>query len=866
MGAPLSAALLAFGAATASASTALVKVGSTPVITHGARVLGSLRSTNKLDLTIALRPQDPAGLQALATEVSTPGTPLFRRYLSVSRFAQQFGAAPLQIASVESALRSQRLSVGTVTANDLTIPVSGTAAQVEKAFSVSESQVKLPSGRTAYANAQAPRLQSNVARYVQGVIGLDDVTLEQPQGLADHTQTAPLDRANAATGSGVAQGIGSGPAPCPEATQVAQTQGAYTADEVAGAYGFGSYYPSDEGAGQTVALFEQEPYQTSDVTQYQSCYVGASGTVTAVNVDGGPGPYTLGTDDDGEATLDIDMVLGLAPKANILVYQGPPTATSAADILSAIVSQNLAKVISSSWGACEGLTDQSVINAENTTLEEAAAQGQSFFSSSGDSGSTQCYQTTRNRTSPPPDTSLSVIDPGGQPFATAVGGTAMGQVINGTTWNVPQDGSYPGEFVWNDGIQSTGQASGSGGGVSDQWPMPSYQSSAAPSLDVIQSNSSGSCAGQLCREVPDVSADADPNSGYVVYSNGGTPTGGWTSTGGTSAAAPLWAALTALANASATCRGVSVGFENPALYQIAGSAYQANFHDITRASPFTGQANNDTFYQYASQGIDSGGLYPVLQGYDMATGLGTPVGSALANTLCSLRATVYTVSVAYPGNQTTIVKQGIALQIHATDSGGAALGYGATGLPPGLVITPGSGLISGTPTVPGNYTVAVTAGDSFANSGGTSFTWSIVTPQPPMISGDSLGNLAKGKAKLSFKLAAGSFAPPIKSFSVSLPSGVSFAMKTKTLGKGIVLEGDSGQRAKYGLKLSHGVLTITIKSTQTELSFSIAPPATLVSGSLAAKVKDGKVKKLSVIVKVVNSSRATTRMVLELKA
>src|ERR1017187_10437112 len=147
MGALASTALLAFGAATAAASTALVRVGSVPVIPHGARVVGSLPSVNKLDLTIALEPQDPGGLQALATEVSTPGTPLFRHYLSVSQFAQQFGATPAHIAAVQSTLRSAGLSVGTVTANNLTLPVTGTAAQVQKAFSVSESHVKLPSGR-----------------------------------------------------------------------------------------------------------------------------------------------------------------------------------------------------------------------------------------------------------------------------------------------------------------------------------------------------------------------------------------------------------------------------------------------------------------------------------------------------------------------------------------------------------------------------------------------------------------------------------------------------------------------------------------------------------------------------------------------
>src|ERR1019366_3105637 len=120
---------------------------------------------------------------------------------------------------------------------------------------------------------------------------------------------------------------------------------------------------------------------------------------------------------------------------------------------------------------------------------------------------------------------------------------------------------------------------------------------------------------------------------------------------------------------------------------------------------------------------------------------------------------------------------------------------------------------------------------AFTNGGSTAFNWAIVTPRPPAFAGGSLGNLAKGNAKLSFKLTAGAFESPIKSFSVALPSGLSFAKTAKTLGKHIVLNGANGMRAKYSLKLSHGVLTVTLKSSQNQLSFSIAPPATLVSGS-----------------------------------
>jgi subtilase family serine protease len=845
-GGAVTAAVVVAAVAPAGASTARVRVGSTTPLPAGARVTGTTPASTSLRLTIALQPQDPAALASYATAVSTPGSSLFRHYLTVGQFSDRFGATDAHIAAVESALRATGLNVGTATANKLTIPVTGSAAQVESAFSVSLAQVTLPSGRVAHANQQAPALPATIAGDVQGVIGLGDVTLDQPQDIrAPH-------RARRAAGAIRPHAVGNGPAPCSDATTTSRDFGGYTADEIAGAYGLNSdYVAGDEGAGQTVGVFEEEAYQPSDLTTFQSCY-GTSASVSNVDVDGGPGAYNSSIGDD-EAALDIDQVIGLAPKANILVYQGPPTATSPADILTAMVSQNRAKVLSSSWGVCEDLTDPAVISSENTTLQEAAAQGQSFFISSGDSGSTDCYQATREDNTP--DFDLSVIDPGGQPFATAVGGTFLGTAAG----DLPTDGSYPGEFVWNDGFDSvSGRASASGGGVSDQWQMPSYQTSASESLHVISSNSSRSCGGQLCRQVPDVSADADPFSGYVIFANGGTATGGWEVIGGTSASAPFWAAFTALANASAACRGVTLGFENPALYQIAGSSYTANFHDVTAsdASPNSGEADNNAFFGFTNP-ANPDGLYPLANGYDMATGLGTPIGNVLGPSLCKVRAPIFTVTVANPGAQTSTAGKPVALTIHATDSGSKPLAYTASGLPSGLTINAATGVISGTPTTPGTFTVTVSAGDQFANSGRTTFGWSVVKPPPgpPSLSKLGFGNVGKGKAKVSFTLHRGSNAPAIKSFSVSLPKGLAFAKKTKTLTKHISLKG-----AKYSLKLSRGVLTITLKNATSKVTFSIGPPATVVSKSLKHKVHTHKVKSLSIGVKVLDARGHATKL------
>jgi hypothetical protein len=619
-----------------------VRVGQARALPRGAQFEAPLPAANRLQLTVALEPQDPSGLASFAEEVATPSSPRFRQYLGVSQFAERFGATPAQIALVRSALQAQGLTVGSATANDLTLPVSGTAAQVDRAFSISLTQVQLPSGRTAYANVQAPALPAGAARFVQGVIGLDDVALDQPQQASAGSQRSPAPaRAQRQSTSAVSSRTGAGslaapiatggPQPCEAARAVPEEFGGLgeTADQIATAYQLSSLYQAgDFGVGQTVALFEQEAFQPSDIAEFQACY-GTSASVEAIDVDGGPTPFN---GEDAEAALDIEQVVGLAPRAHVLVYQGPIEQSQAPiDIISRIVSDDRAKVISTSWGICERYTAQRVISAENTLLQEAAAQGQSFFAASGDSGSEQCEQYKAE------EFQLAVLNPASQPFATGVGGTSLYGLDAEGNPVFPYDGTLPpGEGVWNNGPYRSEGGGGTGGGISAEWAMPSYQLGAAGSVGVINAESSGAPCGAgagHCREVPDVSADADPQTGYVVYIDGGTTEGGWTILGGTSGAAPLWAALTALANSSPACRGLPIGFANPSLYAIAGSAYSSDFRDIVEPSPSSRAfgfppTNNSTAF-----GV---GPFAVTPGYDMATGIGAPLGPSLAASLCAL--------------------------------------------------------------------------------------------------------------------------------------------------------------------------------------------------------------------------------------
>jgi len=668
------------------------RVGEAPAPGRAVR-LGRLAPSTAMHVDVVLQPRDPAALASYAADVSTPGNALYRHWIAPGQFAARFGPTPAAIRAVTASLRSAGLRVGQISGDHLSLPVSATAGAVARAFSLGFNRYRMPSGRVAYANTQAPLFADTIAGYVQGVIGLDSLYRPQRLGLQrvrlTHSLRSSAPSPHSDTG---------GPQPCAAAKTTGAEDGAYTADQLASSYRFSSLYGAgDEGAGITVALFELEPNLPTDISAYQSCY-GTSASVGYTTVDGGAQPGT--GPGEGEAALDIEDVIGLAPKAAIDVYQGPNSGTGAYDTYNAIIGADKAKVISTSWGLCEPEAGSSTISAENTLFEEAATQGQSVFAAAGDSGSEDCGDG---------DDSLAVDDPASQPYVTGVGGTEMTAL-----------GPPPTQQVWNESAVGGGAG---GGGISSSHVMPSYQSGAPASLNVINADSSGSpcgaASGSYCREVPDVSADADPYSGYVIYYDGS-----WTAIGGTSAAAPLWAAFMGLTDASSSCGGEAIGFANPALYRAAASAYSADFNDITSGdNDYTG--TND-------------GLYPAGTGYDMASGLGTPNGAGLAGTLCGEGAISNTVTVTNPGTQTTTMGTAVSLQISGTDSGGLALSYSATGLPAGLSIS-SSGLVSGSPTTAGSSAVTVTAKDSTGASASAGFSW-VVNAQSGCPAAQLLGN------------------------------------------------------------------------------------------------------------------------------
>ncbi|MBV8432623.1 MAG: hypothetical protein JO244_15775, partial [Solirubrobacterales bacterium] len=396
---------IGYGPALAAGAPARVRVGSAPPVASTARDIGGVAAATPMHVTVVLKVRDPAALASYAKAVSTPGSSLYRVFLTPAQFAQRFGATSGQVQAVESSMRSHGLVPGRVPANRLSVPLSGSAGQIERAFSLSFRRRALPRGKVAVVASAAPAFDSNVSGAVQGVLGLSSVSAPQPLLLrprASRPRVSPHLRPRAAPGAATA---------CPAAQTAAASQGAYTADQIAAAYRFTDLYAQGaEGQGQTVAIYELEPYDSSDIAAFESCY-GIAPSVTNVPVDGGAGDGA----GQGEAALDLENAVGLAPRASYLVYEGPNSnqdspGSGPYDTLSAIVAQDRARVISISWGECEQLQGSDNIAAESNLYEEAAAQGQSVVSATGATGAEDC-----NGTNGIPEPEQAQDEPGSQP-------------------------------------------------------------------------------------------------------------------------------------------------------------------------------------------------------------------------------------------------------------------------------------------------------------------------------------------------------------------------------------------------------------------------------------------------------------------
>jgi subtilase family serine protease len=612
--------------AAAAATGRTVLHGSAPAWANSQDYGGPADPQGDVGFRVYLGWNDPSAVLALAQAVSDPHSASYGDYLTPAQFRARFAPSQAQVGAVQSWLRGAGFSVEYTPQNNHYVSAEGTVAQAEAAFGTSFGMYDVQ-GLTVRSPSSDVSIPSSLAGTVSGVIGLDDSAqfvhtnnttgdAPPPPAFVSAQPCSTYWAQKLATGFTNPYGSATLPyAPC-----------GYTPGQIKGAYGISGY----DGTGQTVAIIDAyaAPTIASDVNQWSVNRGLPTMTGNQLTQVVAPGTYhhpERGLKQDpqgwyGEETLDVEAVHGMAPAANI-VYVGAPNNFQDLDAaLNYVVDKDVAPIVTNSYGFPTELLPPGYIKPQADTILQGVAEGIGIYFSSGDNSDESLvvgYAT--------PDW------PASSPFATAVGGTtlAVGATNNylfetgwgtttsswtGTAWSP----APPGPWLY-----------GAGGGVSRIFAEPSYQQGVVPS-------SVFTAQGRTGRAVPDIAADADPNTGYLIGETQTFPDGSVKyseyRTGGTSLASPLIAGIMALANQAA---GHPLGFVNPLLYGLAGSSA---FNDVV--SPASTIAVVRTNYV---NGVDpSDGLAYVLRtanqtlslrttpGYDDVTGLGTPTSSFLA--------------------------------------------------------------------------------------------------------------------------------------------------------------------------------------------------------------------------------------------
>jgi len=514
-------------------------LGSERKVPQGARKVGKVDPNEPVRITVVVRPR-PTPRGSLDLEAMSRRPPGKRTYLRHEEFEAARGAAPEDLAKVRAFAERHSLRVEEVDAARRSVVLSGTAAHFGEAFGVELARYSHPLGE--YRGREGPiYLPSGLAPIVKAVLGLDNRPQAKP-----HFRAAK----KRAGGGGVS----------------------YTPPQVAALYDFPAGL---DGTGETVAIIELGGgYAPGDLRAYFASLGIPVPQVISYPVDGASNAPTGDPNGpDGEVMLDIETVGSIAPKAQIVVYFAPNTDAGFLDAVTTAThdAQHNPSVMSISWGEPESSYTAQAMNAMDHAFQDAASLGITVCVASGDGGSSDGVS----------DGLAHVDFPSSAPHALGCGGTKL----------LGNKGVISSEVVWND----LPQGGASGGGVSDAFPLPSWQGKA----NVPPSANPG---GRVGRGVPDVCGDADPSTGYLVQVDGGEQT-----FGGTSAVAPLWSGLIALVNQKL---GKSAGYLNPLLYGMAA----ASFHDITSGS---------------------NGAYSARPGWDACTGMGSPDGARLLASLSS---------------------------------------------------------------------------------------------------------------------------------------------------------------------------------------------------------------------------------------
>ncbi|MGA8502922.1 MAG: S53 family peptidase [Candidatus Sulfotelmatobacter sp.] len=518
--------------------------GSERAPLEGAREIGPANPNETLDVTIRLRSR--AGRKPIVNAAEFTKPVGERTVLSRKEFEQRHGADPDSIARVESFARQHKLTVKGKSPARRTVILSGTVAAMNEAFGVELKEYEHPNGR--YRGRTGPvHLPAELQNVVEGVFGLDN-----------RPQAKPHFRRR--------QGRGG--------VRAAAVSVSYTPIQVATFYDFPT---GANGSGECIALIELGGgYNATDLSNYWSqLKLTETPAVSAVSVGNGRNnPSGDPNGPDGEVMLDIEVSGSIAPAAKIVVYFAENTDAGFLNAITTAIHDNTnnPSVVSISWGGPESSWTQQAMASMDEAFQSAAAMGVTVCVAAGDDGSTDGVNDGLNH----------VDFPASSPNVLACGGTQL----------ITSGNAVTSETVWNELANNEGAT---GGGISDVFPLPSWQTGAGVPPSANPKHNVG-------RGVPDVAGDADPTTGYVTRVDGNPDV-----IGGTSAVAPLWAGLIALINQS---MGKAVGFINPLLYQDASTA--ADFNDVT-------SGNN--------------GAYSAGPGWDACTGLGSPIGSQVAAAL-----------------------------------------------------------------------------------------------------------------------------------------------------------------------------------------------------------------------------------------
>src|SRR5271165_4188386 len=529
-------------------------------------------------VTLVLKPSadQQAALDQLLLDQQNPKSSGYHRWLTPEEYADRFGVSESDLAKIADWARGQDLTVtGTARARNA-VSLSGSAAQIGSAFHTEIHLYKV-NGETHYANATNPSVPAAMSKVVAAVRGLNDFRMK-PKVHARPANTSSNGNHNLAP------------------------------DDFATIFDLTPLYNSGiKGLGQNIVIVGQSQIDTSHLSTFTSYFGMKSVSLTTVEVPNKQkAGYSVG--DAQESDLDLEWSSAVAREASLIfVYSS--------DVLDSVqyaIDQDLAPVISMSYGECEESDTKSDATSMRSWAQQANAQGITWVASSGDSGAAGCYESSGGPFGPASsDLSLAVELPASVPEVTAVGGTTLSEG-SGTYWSSTNSStkasalSYIPEVTWNDSSENGSPAS-SGGGASQFFSKPSCQTGTGVPNDGA-------------RDVPDVAfpASAD-HDGYLVYT-----TDGWSVIGGTSAAAPTFSGVLVLLNQYLTSNGYQsssgLGNINSSLYPLASSAPSA-FHDIT-----SGNNAVEVCLDPLCTITKSSSGYTAETGYDQTTGLGSVNG------------------------------------------------------------------------------------------------------------------------------------------------------------------------------------------------------------------------------------------------